>query len=144
MNAESSSKSTNINENERKIDSTISQPNLLKKTLKERSKGTLDSQFVSSRVPKEFINLVSCFYDSTDTIEELWKVVTVSTNKTLYDADTVLEMACHSFRQLINHVRKGNVKKSIYALYWGICNKRLDEMYFEDLFENGLVNIVAE
>lgn len=97
----------------------------------------LDSSFTSSRVPKEFRELSSAFYGSASTIEELWRVVSVSTYRTLYDKHTVLDMAIDSFKQLIRQVKKGRVRKSIYALFYGIINRQLDHLFFEDLYESG-------
>ncbi len=106
--------------------------NILNKRIK-----TLDSQFTSNRVPKEFTSLTSLFYDSASTIEELWKIVTVSTYHTQYDAQTVLNLALESFRQLVRLVKKQSIRKSIYAVYWGIVNRKLDQLYFEGLYDEG-------
>ncbi|MGG4040651.1 hypothetical protein [Bacillus smithii] len=96
-----------------------------------------EAEFTSNRVPKEFVKLVSCFYDKADVIEELWKVVKCATHTLNYTLAEVTEMACDCFRQLIRQVKNGKIKKSIYACFWGIVNKKLDELYFEELYELG-------
>jgi|GEM_PF-3460684 len=102
----------------------------------KRYDGT-EAEFVSSRVPKQFVKLVSCFYNKADVIEELWKVVKCATSKLNYTVAEVTSIAMDCFRQLIRLVRKGRIRKSIYACFWGIVNKKLDELYFEELYEMG-------
>jgi hypothetical protein len=102
--------------------------------INKRYTGT-EAEFVSNRVPKQFRNLVSCFYNKANVIEELWKVVKCATNKLNYTLAEITEMACDCFRQLIRLVKNGKVRKSIYACLWGIINNKLDEMYFEELYE---------
>lgn len=94
-----------------------------------------EAEFTSSRVPKQFVNLVKCFYNKADTIEELWKVVKCATSKLNYTVAEVTSIATDCFRRLIRLVKKGRIKKSIYACFWGIVNNKLDEMYFEELYE---------
>jgi hypothetical protein len=40
---------------------------------------SLNSDFVSNKVPKEFTNFAKCFYGNAQTIEEFWRVVTAQT-----------------------------------------------------------------
>jgi len=96
-----------------------------------------EAEFTSNRVPKQFRNLVACFYDKADTIEELWKVVKCATHTLDYTLAELTEMACECFRQLIRQVKKNRVRKSIYACFWGIIQNKLDELYFEELYELG-------
>ena len=96
-----------------------------------------EAEFTSNRVPKEFRNLVACFYNKADVIEELWKVVKCATHTLNYTVAEVTDIATDCFRQLIRLVKKGRIKKSIYACFWGIVNNKLDEMYFEELYELG-------
>lgn len=126
------------NVNEMEIDSPNKTSNLSKTSIhnNKRYDGS-EAEFTSNSVPKEFRNLVACFYDKADVIEELWRVIQCSTHTLNYTIAEVTEMACDCFRQLIRLVRKGKVMKSIYACFWGIVQKKLDQMYFEELYELG-------
>lgn len=127
------------NVNEMTIDSPNKTSNLSNKTSIHNNKryDGSEAEFTSNRVPKEFVKLVSCFYDKADIIEELWKVVKCATSKLNYSFAEVTSIATDSFRQLIRLVKKGRIRKSIYACFWGIVNKKLDELYFEELYEMG-------
>lgn len=127
---------SNINENDSLIVSTIYQPNILK-DLKERSKETLNSEFTSSRVPIQFTKYVSNFYDDAKTIEELYKVVKLQTRYLTYYSDQDrLELALYAFRQLIRKIRLDKRKiENIFGYFWGIVDKMLDQEYFELLLE---------
>lgn len=93
-----------------------------------------EPNFVSNRVPKKFSNLVACFYDNAGTIEELWRVVRCATNKLNYPLFNITEIACDAFCQLIRLVKKGQIRKSIYAVYWGIVNNYLEVQHYEELY----------
>lgn len=126
------------NANEMAIDSPNKTNNLYKTiNLNNKRYDGTEAEFTSNRVPKEFRNLVSCFYNSADTIEELWKVVKCATHTLNYTVAEVTSIAADCFRQLIRLVKKGRIKKSIYACFWGIVNNKLDELYFEELYELG-------
>lgn len=104
--------------------------------INKRYTGT-EAEFTSNRVPEQFRNLVSCFYDKADTIEELWKVVKCATYTLDYSLAEVTDIATDCFRQLIRQVKRNKVRKSIYACFWGIIQNKLDQMYFEELYELG-------
>ncbi|MEZ0117833.1 UNVERIFIED_ORG: hypothetical protein ABRZ91_001790 [Heyndrickxia coagulans] len=92
-----------------------------------------EAEFVSNRIPTTFKHLASCFYHKAATIEELWKVVKCATKKLNYTLAETSEIACDGFKQLIRLVKRGKVRKSPYAAFWGILNNMLDERYFNEL-----------
>ncbi|MGG1688612.1 helix-turn-helix domain-containing protein [Bacillus ginsengihumi] len=94
-----------------------------------------ETEFTSNRVPKKFKDLASNFYDSANTIEELWKVVKCATSKLDYTFSEITDMACDSFRQLVRQIKKNRIRKNIYACYWGIVNNILDQMFYEERYE---------
>lgn len=97
----------------------------------------LHVSFTSSRVPKQFVHLAGCFFHKASTIEELWKIITISNYHTKYDLPTMIDLACESLLQLVRHMKRHTVKKSIFALYWGIVQNKMDELLFRDLTEMG-------
>ncbi|UQD52417.1 hypothetical protein C0971_10650 [Bacillus methanolicus] len=95
----------------------------------------LNSSFVSNKIPSAFTNLVKCFFDDAWTIEEFYKVVHVSTRcLSYYTEENKLELAVKAFKQLVRNIKLKKTKiKNVFGYYWGICNKMLDEEYFEIL-----------
>ncbi|WP_077303979.1 hypothetical protein, partial [Terribacillus halophilus] len=74
------------------------------KTYKKRI-STSDSSFTGDYVPKEFKELVACFYNDAKTIEEYWKMVRIDTYRirgTILDDQEILHTAIHSFKQMIS------------------------------------------
>ncbi|EIJ80176.1 hypothetical protein PB1_07442 [Bacillus methanolicus PB1] len=103
--------------------------------LKNKRKMALNSSFVSNKIPSAFTNLVKCFYDDAWTIEEYYKVVRVSTRcLSYYTEEDKLELAVKAFKQLVRNIKQKKTRiKNVFGYYWGICNKMLDEEYFEIL-----------
>lgn len=96
----------------------------------------LDGSFTSSRVPVEFRDLVRCFYNDFKVIEELWKVIHIQTYYlSYYTQQDRLELAIDSFKQLVRNIKRGRKVRNIYAYYWGIVNKKLDEEYMRVISE---------
>ncbi|AIE60399.1 hypothetical protein [Bacillus methanolicus] len=95
----------------------------------------LNSSFVSNKIPSAFTNLVKCFFDDAWTIEEFYKVVHVSTRcLSYYTEEDKLELAVKAFKQLVRNIKLKKTKiNNVFGYYWGICNKMLDEEYFEIL-----------
>ncbi|MDE3840458.1 hypothetical protein C0966_14090 [Bacillus methanolicus] len=93
----------------------------------------LNSSFASNKIPSAFTNLVKCFYDDAWTIEEFYKVVHVSTRcLSYYTEKDKLELAVKAFKQLVRNIKLKKTRiKNVSGYYWGICNKMLDEEYFE-------------
>lgn len=111
-------------------------PSKTSNILTKRYNGELSSEFTSSKVPKDFIKLVSNFYNSAEIIEELWKCVTFSEHSKSFDSQSVLEIASDSFRQLIRQAKNGRVRKSVYALFWGILNAKFRVEWINNAFDS--------
>ncbi|KPC98689.1 hypothetical protein LR69_03023 [Geobacillus sp. BCO2] len=99
-------------------------------------KENLDGSYTSNRVPVEFRDLVKCFFDDYKTIEELWKVISIQTYYlSYYTKQDKLNLAIDSFKQLVRNIKRGRKVRNIYAYFWGIVQKKLDEEYKSILFE---------
>lgn len=96
---------------------------------------TLDYTYVSDYVPKEFRNLVKCFFDDARLIEEYWRMVRIDTYRIRniwLDDEEILHTAIHSFKQMINKLKKGKVHNPI-AYFKGVLNKQISKAYCPDL-----------
>lgn len=138
--SENCQNASQINEDERKIVSTVDKPYISKNLLNKRNDNVqnenLDGSYTSSRVPKEFRNLVKCFYDDFRVIEELWKVIQIQTYYlSYYTQQDKLNLAINSFKQLIRNIKQGRKVRNIFGYFWGIVDRKLDEEYKSILFE---------
>ena len=107
------------------------------KRLNKRTDVILDHTYVSDSVPKEFKNLVSCFFDDAKLIEEYWKMVRIDTYRirgTVLDEDTILHTAIHSFKQMASKLKKGKVRNPI-AYFKGVVKKQISEAVSLSIFE---------
>ncbi|MCM2982293.1 hypothetical protein M3599_15310 [Niallia circulans] len=100
-------------------------------------KKELDSNFVSERVPKPFVNLVKYFFNSAKTIEEYWKMVEISAFKQKINLNSkeILEVALQAFRLLIRKLKLGKIKSEI-GFFYGVCIKKFKTLYVKNLFES--------
>lgn len=97
----------------------------------------LDASFVSKGVPERFVNLVKSFYDDAKTIEEYWKITSISarTQKVYGDNEIVLETALEAFRTVIKKVKFSTVTNP-YGFFYGVCMKKFRTVYLHELFNN--------
>lgn len=92
----------------------------------------LDSTYVSTRLPKRFTSLVKCFFDDATIIEEYYRMYHISTyHLNEYDSDDLLIIGLDSFRQMIRALKHNRVRKNPYAYYYGVLQRKLDELYYE-------------
>ncbi|MBT2686612.1 hypothetical protein J7I93_00280 [Bacillus sp. ISL-47] len=105
---------------------------------KKRSDTGLDYTYTSDRVPTSFADAVKYFFPEAKQIEEFWRMTAIAAyrNDREQDSTGVLNTAIHSFKQLIRKMKTSKVAKPI-AYFYGILNRKLEELYFEDLFEMG-------
>ncbi|WP_394138265.1 hypothetical protein [Cytobacillus oceanisediminis] len=128
--------------NEEKLDHPNKTINLSKTNKNQRnnkrSKTDIDHTFTSDRVPNAFVDVVKYFFPDAKSIEEFWKMTTIAAykNNSEQDKTQMLDTAIHSFKQLIRKMKSSPVSKPI-AYFYGILNKKLEELYFKDLFEMG-------
>lgn len=99
-------------------------------------KNDLNSTYVSDSVPQQFTKLVSCYWNSAKTIEEFWRMAKIACNKA-YDDYALLDVALHSFRQMIGKLKSGAIRKKPIAYYFGVLNAKLDDLYYDELREMG-------
>lgn len=98
----------------------------------KRIDGNLDHTYVSSRVPKRFTELVKCFFDDAKTIEEFYKMYRISTYwLTAYDSEDLLDIGLDSFKQMVRALKRNKVRKNPCAYYYGVLQRKLDELYHE-------------
>lgn len=105
---------------------------LKQKSIKERNK-PLNSDFVSNKVPKDFVKFTSNFYDDAKTIEEFYQVISLQTRYlTYYSEIDRVNLALNAFKQLVRNLKLGRKRiKNVFGYYWGIVNQMLDQEYFE-------------
>ncbi|GLB60301.1 hypothetical protein [Cytobacillus sp. NCCP-133] len=115
----------------------------LSKTIKnqkntKRNTTELDHTFTSDRVPQSFVDVVKYFFPEAKSIEKFWRMTSIAAyrNNREQNQAQVLETAIHSFKQLIRKMKASTVAKPI-AYFYGILNKKLEELYFEDLYNMG-------
>lgn len=98
----------------------------------------LDYTYTSDRVPYSFSRVVRYFFPEAKQIEEYWKMAQIAAfrNNCESHTDLVINMAVHSFKQMISKFKVSSVHKPI-AYYYGILNKKFEELYFEELYEMG-------
>lgn len=98
----------------------------------------LDYTYTSDRVPYSFSQVVRYFFPEAKKIEEFWKMAQIAAyrNNCESQTDLVVNMAVHSFKQMINKIKASTIHKPI-AYYYGILNKKFEELYFEELYEMG-------
>lgn len=103
----------------------------------EPSYNQLDYNFVSDRVPKEFVKQVCGFayFSTASRIEELYKCVFLAAKKINISVQEALPVAVESFRQLIRKMKKGNVENP-YGFFTGILNKKIKQLHISSLFEH--------
>ncbi|WP_078596321.1 hypothetical protein [Evansella clarkii] len=85
----------------------------------------LDHKFTCEFVPKKFVSLAKCFYDSAAVIEEYWKMVKIAAYKKVFDQEpeVMLEVGLSGFRQIVRALKKGRVRKPI-AYFYGVVNRK--------------------
>jgi hypothetical protein len=115
----------------------LSKTNKIQKNTK-RNETEFDHTFTSDRVPTAFVNVVKYFFPEAKSIEEFWRMTAIAAyrNNREQNKSQVLYTAIHSFKQLIRKMKSGPVSKPI-AYFYGILNKKLEELYFNDLLEMG-------
>jgi hypothetical protein len=98
----------------------------------------LDHTFVNDRVSPSFVQLLNYFFQEAKTIEEFWHMTQIAAYKSNCEKETdqVLETAIRSFKQLISKMKAKKLRNPI-AYYYGILEKKFQELYFQELFDMG-------
>ncbi|WML41512.1 hypothetical protein RCG19_07635 [Neobacillus sp. OS1-2] len=116
----------------------------IKKRKEEPSE--LHSTFVSNRVPQEFTQLVTCFFDDAKLIEDYWHMVHILAfdYKLHNETDVIVGIAIDSFRQLIRKLKFTKVVRKPIAYFFGILRQKFCRYYDEWLEEKREEGIIEE
>jgi hypothetical protein len=90
-------------------------------------------EYVNANVPKEFVNLVSCFYGDFQTIEEFWKMVKIAERKAGYQIAEfdLLDVSLESIRETVKALKINKVKKNVFSFFYGTVGRMLKKLYKE-------------
>ncbi|WP_313801700.1 hypothetical protein [Cytobacillus sp.] len=110
-----------------------------KKDNKKRKEDELDHTYTSDRVPHAFMQVVKCFFPEMKRIEEFWRMAIIAAYSHNRESEEkmITTLAIHSFKQLIRKMKSAIEIKNPIAYFYGILHKKLEELYFEELFELG-------
>ncbi|WP_246197169.1 hypothetical protein [Cytobacillus depressus] len=128
---------------EEKMDHHNKTSNLSKTNIKNKNKRivneSLDDTYTSDRIPSEFIQVVKCFFPHAKKIEEFWRMATIAAYRHNCENDLgqLTTLAIHSFKQLIRKMKTSVRVAKPTAYFYGILHKKLQELYFEELFDMG-------
>ncbi|WP_237562939.1 hypothetical protein [Bacillus dakarensis] len=105
---------------------------------KDSQSSVLDHTFTSDRVPSPFTNLVKCFFSDAKMIEDYWRMASIAAflHNCEQDAEKVLAISIHAFKQFVRKLKSNAIHNPI-AYFYGIVNKKFEELYFEELFDMG-------
>ncbi|WP_342046013.1 hypothetical protein [Bacillus sp. OTU530] len=97
----------------------------------------LNAEFVSDRVPKQFVDLAKCFWNNAKTIESLWQRVEVCAYKNAYehDIDVKVDTGIQSLKQMVRGLKINAIRGDYKGYFYGIMQKKFEERYFEDIWE---------
>ncbi|MFD2444216.1 hypothetical protein ACFSO7_09560 [Bacillus sp. CGMCC 1.16607] len=111
----------------------------IKQKITKRNETELDSTFTSDKVPSPFINVVKYYFPEATIIEEYWKMASIAAYRNNREKDTeqVLAIAIQSFKQLIRKLKLTSAVKKPIAYFYGIVNRKFEELYFEEIHEMG-------
>lgn len=100
----------------------------------------LDYTFVDDRIPKSFIKWVKIYYNDAKMIEEFWKMTKIAAYKNNREADStkIVDLAISCFKQLVRKIKLTSKVQNPIAYFYGILSKKLEELYFEELYEIGV------
>jgi hypothetical protein len=97
----------------------------------------LDYTYTNDRVPYSFSQVARYFFKEANQIEEFWRMTQIAAYRNHSESRTdLVNIAVHSFKQMISKLKKGTLQKPI-AYYYGILNKKFEELYYEELYEMG-------
>jgi hypothetical protein len=94
-------------------------------------------QSKNNPIPTAFHQMANYFYD-IKTINEFWRMTKIAAYKHNCDNDDdkVLEIAIHSFKELISKLKSNTTIRKPVAYFYSILSKKFNDLYIEDLFDN--------
>ncbi|MCL6572702.1 MAG: hypothetical protein K6T88_13630 [Bacillus sp. (in: Bacteria)] len=106
-------------------------------TKRKEEPSELDHTYVSHRIPQPFVQLVKCFFPEAESIEEYWRMTQIAAyrNNSEKETERILEVAVHSFKQLIRKLKFNVAVKNPIAYFYGILDKKFRQRYYEALYE---------
>jgi N-acetylglutamate synthase-like GNAT family acetyltransferase len=107
-------------------------------TKRREEPSELDHTYVSDRIPQPFVQLVKCFFPEAKTIEEYWSMAQIAAyrNNREKETDRILEVAVHSFKQLIRKLKFNVAVNNPIAYFYGILDKKFTQRYYEELYQS--------
>lgn len=93
----------------------------------------LDYTYVNESVPREFVQLVKCYFPEAKTIEEYWRMTRIAAFKfdLQHGHGIILENAIHSFKQLIRKLKSTRKINNPISYYYGILMNKFMRVYEE-------------
>ncbi|MGN8234449.1 helix-turn-helix domain-containing protein [Priestia flexa] len=99
------------------------------------------ANFVPHWVPEQFADLVSCFYNESSTISEMWKVVkqcnrviNYMTEERAFTPQQELTVGLKAVKELVMKVKQKAKIDNLFGYFNGIVNNVMDKLYFDSEF----------
>ncbi|MGG0031621.1 helix-turn-helix domain-containing protein [Priestia megaterium] len=99
------------------------------------------ANFIAHWVPERFANLTSCYYNESQTIQELWKVVkqcnrvvNYATSERAFTPQQELTIGIRAFKEFVMKVKENTKMQNKFGYFNGIVNNLMDKLYFDDEF----------
>ncbi|WP_286230059.1 hypothetical protein [Neobacillus mesonae] len=101
----------------------------------------LDHTYVSSRVPKPFVELVRVIFSEAKTIQEYWHMTKIAAHRgdCANEPKQILAIAIDSFKQLIRKMKSTHRVKNPIAYFFGILSKKFNQLHNEEPWNENLV-----
>ena len=102
---------------------------------------TLDHTYTSDYVPKEFRDVVKYFYDDAELIQEYWRMAKIESYdyKKWIDDKEILDIAIHSFKQLISKLKKVKIHNPI-AYFTGVLKRQINFVFLDIMDKERMAN----
>ncbi len=99
------------------------------------------ANFIAHWVPERFANLTSCYYNESQTIQELWKVVkqcnrvvNYATSERAFTPQQELTIGIRAFKEFVMKVKENTKMQNKFGYFNGIVNNLMDKLYFDQDF----------
>ncbi|WP_043982303.1 cytosolic protein [Priestia megaterium] len=99
------------------------------------------ANFIAHWVPERFADLTSCYYNESQTIQELWKVVkqcnrvvNYATSERAFTPQQELNIGIRAFKEFVMKVKDNKKMQNKFGYFNGIVNNLMDKLYFDQDF----------
>lgn len=96
------------------------------------------ANFIAHWVPERFADLTSCYYNESQTIQELWKVVkqcnrvvNYATSERAFTPQQELNIGIRAFKEFVMKVKDNKKMQNKFGYFNGIVNNLMDKLYFD-------------